>query len=257
LSSSSNDVGRWNIFRCAIKFYWTKNIFVKSFFRNHHRVMSHVMDWDVHRTCQHANMCILWFSTGCAKSAHFGGGVEMVVFGGYPKKGHFGPPRGARNFLHPPPGKPRQNIYYLDTRHPPGGGPPGGGFQTPPGPSGRVCVLVPFLHPPAGVQKLESWHHRCHDQPMEHTWCVKSFHVRSDACSSSWHENIFCVLRKYFTHSSHRRSRRFDESANYFFIHMKNIILKIELQSQKPRYWVSSWPFDCFVKTSITGGVSE
>jgi len=66
--------------------------------------------------------CVFWwFSTGCAKSAHFGGGVKMVVFGGYPKKGHFGPPRGARNFLHPPPGKPRQNIYYLDTRHPPGG----------------------------------------------------------------------------------------------------------------------------------------
>ena len=99
----------------------------------------------------HVNIptCVFWwFSTGCAKSAHFGGGVKMVVFGGYPKKGHFGPPGGARNFLHPPPGKPRQNIYYLDTRHPPGGGPPGGGFQTPPGPSGRVCVLVPFLHPP-------------------------------------------------------------------------------------------------------------
>ena len=130
----------------------------------------------------HVNMptCVFWwFSTGCAKSAHFGGGVKMVVFGGYPKKGHFGPPRGARNFLHPPPGKPRQNIYYLDTRHPPGGGPPGGGFQTPPGPSGRVCVLVPFLHPPAGVQKLGSWHHGCHDQPMEHTWCVKSFHVHT------------------------------------------------------------------------------
>src|ERR1035438_3022093 len=23
--------------------------------------------------------------------------------------------------IYPPPGKPRQNIYYLDTRHPPGG----------------------------------------------------------------------------------------------------------------------------------------
>ena len=31
------------------------------------------------------------------------------------------------------------------------------------------------------------------------------------------------MLRKYFTHSSHRRSRRLDESAKYFFIHMKNI----------------------------------
>ena len=141
--------------------------------------MSHVMDWDVHRTCQHANMCILVVFHGVCKKCTFRGGVKMVVFGGYPKKGHFGPPRGARNFLHPPPGKPRQNIYYLDTRHPPGGVRRGVVFRPPPGPSGRVCVLVPFLHPPAGVQKLGSWHHGCHDQPMEHTWCVKSFHVRT------------------------------------------------------------------------------
>ena len=104
----------------------------------------------------HVNMptCVFWwFSTGCAKSAHFGGGVKMVVFGGYPKKGHFGPPRGARNFLHPPPGKPRQNIYYLDTRHPPGGGPPGGGFQTPPWTVGPgLCFGAIFAPPRRGAK---------------------------------------------------------------------------------------------------------
>ena len=92
----------------------------------------------------HVNMptCVFWwFSTGCAKSAHFGEGVKMVVFGGYPKKGHFGPPGGPRNFLHPPPGKPRQNIYYLDTRHPPGGVGLGGWFSDPPLDRRAGCVF--------------------------------------------------------------------------------------------------------------------
>jgi hypothetical protein len=104
----------------------------------------------------HVNMptCVFWwFSTGCAKSAHFGGGVKMVVFGGVPKKGHFGPPRGARNFLHPPPGKPRQNIYYLDTRHPPGGGRFGGWFSDPPWTVGPgVCFGAIFAPPCRGAK---------------------------------------------------------------------------------------------------------
>ena len=117
-----------------------------------------------------------WFPWGVSKNTVLGGVSKMVVFGGDPKKGHFWPPRGAQNFLHPPPGKPRQNIYYLDTRHPPGGGRFGGWFSDPPpGPSWPGCVLVPFLHPPAGVQKLGSWHHRCHDHQVDTPCVVKKF----------------------------------------------------------------------------------
>src|ERR1017187_7241663 len=111
---------------------------------------------DVQCTCRGANMCILVVRRWCVEKPRFGGGVKNGRFLGGSQKGSFLTPRGAQNFLHPPPGKPRQNIYYLDTRHPPGGGRFGGGFRTPPGPSWPGCVLVPFLHPPAGVQKLGS-----------------------------------------------------------------------------------------------------
>jgi hypothetical protein len=179
-----------------------------------------------------------WFPWGVSKNTVLGGVSKMVVFGGGPKKGHFWPPRGAQNFLHPPPGKPRQNIYYLDTRHPPGGGRFGGGFRTPPWTVvAGVCFGAIFAPPRRGAKTgiLTSPVSR---SPSGHTMCCKKvFMYIRDVCSSSWHENIFCVLRKYFTHSSHRRSRRFDESVKYFFIHMKNNIYENRIPTRRPRWW--------------------
>ena len=157
LSSSSNDVGRWNIFRWSIKFYWTKNIFVKTFLKktSPSDVTCHVTSmYNVHVVVP---TCVFWwFTWGVSKNPILGGVSKMVVFGGGPKKGHFWPPRGAQNFLHPPPGKPRQNIYYLDTRHPPGGGSVWGVvFGPPPGPSWPGVFWCHFCTPPPGCKNWD------------------------------------------------------------------------------------------------------
>src|ERR1035438_2773211 len=110
-----------------------QKIFYKIFFRK-----TSPSDVTCHRTMMYnvhvvVPTCVFWWCAGgVSKNPILGGGVKNGRFWGGSQKGPFLTPPGAQNFLHPPPGKPRQNIYYLDTRHPPGGVGLGGGFRTPP-----------------------------------------------------------------------------------------------------------------------------
>src|ERR1017187_5009228 len=139
------------------KILLNKKYFCETFFKKSSPsdVTCHVtMMYNVHVVVP---TCVFWwFSTGCAKMHILGGCQKWSFLGGGPKKGHSGPPRGAQNFLHPPPGKPRQNIYYLDTRHPPGGGRFGGWFSDPPlDRRGRGVFWCHFCTPPPGCKNWD------------------------------------------------------------------------------------------------------
>ena len=103
LSSSSNDVGRWNIFRWSIKFYWTKNIFVKHFLKNTTELCD-MMWW--HRctcTCCHAtHVDFGGFPRGVRKCTFWGGCQKWSFLGGVPKRVISDPPGGPKIFYtHP------------------------------------------------------------------------------------------------------------------------------------------------------------
>ena len=139
------------------KILLNKKYFCETFFKKHNRVVWHDVMTSMYMYMLSCHACrFWWFPWGVSKNTVLGGVSKMVVFGGGPKKGHFWPPRGAQNFLHPPPGKPRQNIYYLDTRHPPGGGRFGGWFSDPPlDRRGRGVFWCHFCTPPPGCKNWD------------------------------------------------------------------------------------------------------